>query len=81
VVWPYKDLRLANGLKVPVRFSFAVEAAAISVAVHAPVRLAPARIEINRVDQEGRRDVQVFRQRGGGILESVSTDRYVAPPA
>jgi vancomycin resistance protein VanW len=81
VVWPYKDLRLANGLKVPVRFSIVVEEAAISVAVHAPVPLAPARIEINRVDQEGRRDVQVFRQMGSGELRPVSTDRYVAPPA
>jgi vancomycin resistance protein VanW len=81
VVWPYKDLRLGHALEVPVQFRFAVTDGGISVCVQAPIPLDAARLQVTRVDEEGRRDVRVSRQLGSGGLQLVSRDLYVAPAA
>lgn len=79
VVWPYKDLRLRNGLAVPVQFRFAVQGMAVSASVHAPVPLDAAQLEVLRVDDETRRHVRVSRQGRGGELRLISEDSYRAP--
>lgn len=80
VVWPWKDLRLVNGLAVPVRFRFVVRDLRITASVEAPVALAPATLEIVRTDHPGRRDVRVLRHAGDGEPELVSDDLYPAAP-
>lgn len=74
VVWPYKDLRLANPFDMPVTLHFAVEGMRLRAALHAPVAIAPMTIEIERIDHPDRRDVRVSR---GGV--TVSHDSYAAP--
>ena len=71
VVWPYRDLRLANRGDVPLTARFAVEDAALRATLHAPAALASADIAIERIDHPGHRDVSVSR---GGV--PVSRDRY-----
>lgn len=61
VVWPYRDLRLANSLGIPVMARFAVDGLTLRAALHAPCALEPAAIEIERFDQPGRREVRVSR--------------------
>lgn len=61
VVWPYRDVRLANTLHVPVTARFAVEGRTLKAALHAPHPVAPATIEIERVDRPDGRDVRVLR--------------------
>lgn len=81
LVWPYKDLRLANSLPVPVQFRFTVQDMSLAASVHAPVALEPAALELERVDHEGWREVRVFRRHKGGEAEPISHDRYAAPAA
>jgi vancomycin resistance protein VanW len=78
VVWPYKDLRLLNALEVPARFRFAVRDLTIAASVHAPVPRDAARLEIERADPDGCREVRVIRRAAGGEAELVSDDRYAA---
>jgi vancomycin resistance protein VanW len=78
VVWPYKDLRLANPFAVPLQFRFEVRDASLSASVHAPVALSPALLEISRVDQADRRHVRVSRLVAGGAPQLISDDVYRA---
>jgi vancomycin resistance protein VanW len=71
VVWPYRDLRMANCLEMPVTARFAVEGMTLCASLHGPDAIEPAELEIDRVDLPGRREVRVSR---GGIL--VGHDRY-----
>lgn len=80
VVWPYRDLRLLNRHEVPVRFGFAVGERSLMASVCAPSSLPPVTIEIERTDQEGRRQVRVLRRMGDGQAELVSDDIYAAMP-
>jgi vancomycin resistance protein VanW len=79
LVWPYKDLRLANPLPVPVQFRFAVRGSSVVASVHAPVRLDHATLDVERTDHAGWRIVQVFRSTQAGEAELISRDRYAAP--
>jgi vancomycin resistance protein VanW len=64
VVYGYKDLRLENGLDVPVQFRFVVEPEAITAAVWAPERLACYDVDYRRrVDDLGRKWVQTVRSK------------------
>jgi vancomycin resistance protein VanW len=81
VVWPNKDLRLANPFAVPVQFRFAVGNSTIAASVHAPVPLDATTLEVARVDHEGWRAVRVVRRTGAGAAETISDDLYPAPPA
>ena len=81
VVWPYKDLRLANRLAVPVQFRFAVRDRTIAVSAHAPTPIEAATIEIERADLEGWRRVRIVRCTAPGKAEAISDDLYAAPPA
>ena len=79
VVWPYKDLRLLNGLTVPVQFHFAVRDGTIAVSVRVQTPMAAALIEIERADHEGWRSVRITRRAAAGETEKISDDRYTAP--
>jgi len=81
VVWPYKDLRLANPLPVAVQFGFVVSDTGIAASVYAPVPLAAARLDIARTDHDGWRTVLVTRRQESGESEAISTDRYLVPAA
>ena len=81
VVWPYKDLRLANPLPVPVQFRFAVHGMSVSASVHAPAPVDRAMLELERLDRDGWREVRVLRGVAGGEAELVSHDIYAAPAA
>lgn len=76
VVWPYKDMRMANRLAAPVRLRFAVRELMISAAVHAPGPMEPAQLDVSRVDHLDRREVRV-RRTTSGVTEEISDDRYV----
>ena len=80
VVWPNKDLRLLNPLAVPVQLRFAVRESNIAASVHAPTPLDPATLEIERKDREGWREVRIVRRTAHGGAETISDDRYAAPP-
>lgn len=80
VVWPYKDLRLRNGLGVPVQFRFQVTDATILAGIYAPAPVAEARLEITRVDDRLRREVQILRQIGDAGPQLISKDSYTALP-
>jgi vancomycin resistance protein VanW len=71
VVWPYRDLRMANRFGVPVTLRFAVEEMTLGAALYAPHAIAPHELHIKRVDHPGRRDVRVSRD---GI--PISHDSY-----
>ncbi|MES2096454.1 MAG: VanW family protein [Pseudomonadota bacterium] len=71
VVWPYRDLRMANRLDVPVTLRFAVEEMTLRAALCAPRAVPPTEVKIERVDHPGRRHVRVSRD---GIL--ISDDSY-----
>lgn len=77
VVWPYKDLRLANRLSVPVCFRLAVGEEGVSVAILAPSPIEGVGLEIARIDLADRRQVRVTRHRIGGAAEVVSDDVYL----
>jgi vancomycin resistance protein VanW len=79
LVWPYKDLRLANPLTVPVQFRFAVRGSSVVASVHTPVALDLATLNLVRVDHAGWRSVQVFRSTPHGEAELISDDLYAAP--
>ena len=81
VVWPYKDLRLLNRLAVAVQFRFAVRDGKVAVSVRAQTAISPAPIEIERTDQAGWRAVRITRRTAAGEIETISEDRYPAPPA
>jgi len=80
VVWPNKDLRLANPLAVPVRFRFAVRGMTISASVCTPSLLPAAPLEIQRTDHDGWRTVRIVRRTPAGEAEAISDDNYAAPP-
>jgi len=71
VVWPWRDLRLANTLGVPVTLRFAVEEMVLHAALEAPVAIAPLAVAIVRTDDATGRDVRVSR---AGLI--ISHDRY-----
>lgn len=79
VVWPWKDLRLANPLGVPVRLRLAVRDLTLHAVLHASEAIDPAEIEIERKDGEGGRTVRVVRRRSGSA-ETLSDDLYLADP-
>jgi vancomycin resistance protein VanW len=72
VVWPYRDLRLANALDVAVTARFAVEGMMLRASLHAPQAIVPMGIEIERADHPNRREVRVSR---GGA--AVSHNHYL----
>ena len=80
VVWPWKDLRLANPLAVPLRLRVAVRDLTLHAELHAPERVDAAEIEIERIDGADRRQVRVTR-RSQGRAEPLSDDIYAAPPS
>jgi vancomycin resistance protein VanW len=80
VVWPNKDLRLANSFGVPVQFRFAVGNSTIAASVHAPIPLDAATLDIDRSDDDSLRRVRVVRRTGAGVTETISDDLYPAPP-
>jgi vancomycin resistance protein VanW len=71
LVWPHKDLRLANPHEVPVTVRFAVEGMRLRASLHAPQRIEAMAIGIECLDRPGCREVRVSR---GGA--PVSHDRY-----
>ncbi len=75
VVWPWKDLRLANPLDVPVRLRVAVRDLTLHAEIHALGQREAAEIDIQRSDGNDHRQVRVVR-RGGGLAETLSEDRY-----
>lgn len=75
VVWPYRDLRLANGLGVPVTARFAIEGMTLRASLHAPRAIVPLSVVIQRTDQPGRREVRVSREG-----EPISHDLYLIAP-
>ena len=80
VVWPNKDLRLANPLAVAVQFRFVVRGLTIAASVHAPIALEAATLEISRKDAEHMREVRIVRRAIRGAAEVISDDLYPAPP-
>jgi vancomycin resistance protein VanW len=72
VVWPWKDLRLRNGLNLPVALTLRVEDLRLIGELRTPEPLEPVEIAIERHDQRGQREVVVSR--GGRV---VSRDRYL----
>jgi vancomycin resistance protein VanW len=80
IVWPYKDLRLANPLLVPVQLRIVVQGQRLVAKVQAPVPLAASALDIQRDDREGWREVRVVRHDANGERETISEDRYPAPP-
>jgi vancomycin resistance protein VanW len=71
VVWPHKDLRLANPHDAPVTVRFAVEGMALRASLGASRAIASMPIQIVRADHSGRREVRVLR---AGV--SISNDHY-----
>ena len=80
VVWPWKDLRLANPLAIPVRLRIAVRDLTLHAELHAPEPVAAAEIRIERIDGANRRRVRVTRQRDGQA-EPLSDDHYAVAPS
>ncbi len=80
VVWPYKDLRLANPFDVPVTLRFALDGITLSASLRASRPIEPMAIEIERTDHEGRRAVRVSRGFEGSEFRPVSRDDYCAAP-
>lgn len=78
VVWPWKDLRLADPLTVPLRLRVAVRNLTLHAELHAPEPVEAAEIEIDRIDGDNNRRVRVVRRRNGSA-ETLSDDLYVAP--
>lgn len=71
VVWPYRDVRFANALAVPVTLRFAVETMELRASLHAPVAIVAMDLAIERIDHPDGREVRVTRN---GV--PVSRDRY-----
>ena len=78
VVWPYKDLRLANALAVPVQFRFSVGARTLTASVHVQAPLEVAGLVLSRIDEGDRRSVRVMRRTAEGAAELISEDVYLA---
>ncbi len=76
VVWPHKDLRLANPHEVPVTVRFAVEEMTLRASLHASRRIEPMALEIGRTDRSSHRVVGVSRRAEGGPTVLVSRDSY-----
>ncbi len=76
VVWPWKDLRLANPLPMPVRLRLAVRDLTLTAAFHAPEPIEAAEIEIDRSERIDCRQVRVVRHVAGGTTTLVSDDLY-----
>jgi vancomycin resistance protein VanW len=71
VVWPYRDLRLANGLDVAVALRFAVVGMTLRASLHISRAMPSLPIEIERIDHDGSREVRVSR-----AGKPISHDRY-----
>lgn len=71
VVWPYRDLRLANALDMPVMLRFAVGGMTLRASLHASRPISSLAVEIERIDHEGSREVRVSR-----AGEPISHDHY-----
>jgi vancomycin resistance protein VanW len=71
LVWPWKDLRLRNGLTVPICLRVQVEKMTLRGTLLAPVAIKEAPLRIERSDRENERIVAVWRGN-----ELVSRDRY-----
>jgi vancomycin resistance protein VanW len=80
IVWPYKDLRLANPFTVPVQLRIVVRDLAICASIHAPAPLAASSLEIERIDRIGRREVRVSRRTIAGHSQLISDDIYPFRP-
>ena len=78
VVWPYKDLRLANPYSWPVQFRIGIRDMTIVASVHAPSPLAPCDLAIERTDQDGSRHVRVRRRAADRAEELLTDDIYSA---
>ena len=76
LVWPNKDLRLSNPFAFPLRFNFAVRELGVSASIHAPIPMAAAALEIDRIDHETRSQVRVVRRNGSDEAETISDDCY-----
>ena len=77
VVWPWKDLRLANLTDAPVHLRFSVADMRLTAAAHGAAPLAPHTIALVRRDAPGERQVEVTRTAPGGAPQMVSRDCYV----
>ncbi|MGE3397607.1 MAG: VanW family protein [Sphingomonas sp.] len=75
VVWPFRDLRLANGLDVPVIARFTVDGLTLNASLHAARAIVPKAIEIERTDHAARREVSVSRDGA-----PISHDHYLVAP-
>lgn len=75
VVWPWKDLRLANPLDVPVRLRVAVLDLTLHAELHAAAPVEAAEIEIERREIGVGRKVRVVRWQCGRA-ELLSDDLY-----
>ena len=71
VVWPYRDLRLANRLGVPVTMRIGVDGMTLRASLHAPEPRGALPVAIERVDHHDHRAVSVSR---AGV--PVSVDHY-----
>jgi len=80
VVWPHKDLRMANPYEVPVTVRFAVEGMTLGASLHAPEPLRTMAVEIDRTDYADCRLVIVSRRAEGGAPNRVSRDSYKVAP-
>ena len=78
VVWPHKDLRLANPYDGPVTVRFAVEDRALRASLHASRPISAMALDVARTDHAGGREVRVSRCLEGGLAVLVSRDSYKA---
>ena len=71
VVWPWKDLRLRNGLGVPLQLRCSVNRLTLHGELTAPAALPGSELTIERIDHSGGKHVSVWRG-----IQWVSHDRY-----
>ena len=80
VVWPHKDLRLANPFDVPVTLRLVLDKMVLRASLHAPRPIGAMAIEIERTDHEGRREVRVSRRGERQAIAVLSHDGYAVAP-
>jgi len=78
VVYGHKDVRLENDRGTSIEFHFAVETERVIGTVRAATALAPAMLEIDKVEDGAARHVRVFRTSPAGVRELMSADVYTA---
>lgn len=76
VVWPWKDLRLANPLPTPVRLRLAVRELTLHAELHAPEPIGAAEIVIDRSERIDCRRVRVVQHVAGGTTTLLSDNLY-----